>query len=107
MNVWIANICVFAFLFWFGFVGFWLLKSPLRLAEQATRWGIVMPFLEGAHTKMGRLQIRALGFVFLLGSLIFGALICSPRSAAPPSGTLKESTLAVSPMLGIWAVFGY
>lgn len=52
-----------------------LLARPEALARSAERLHIYVPFLELAKTRTGILQMRVLGFVLLLVTLVAASLI--------------------------------
>ena len=63
-------LAVVLFLIVFGGVGLALVKSPEKIAQQIQKRGMVIPFLELAHTKWGRFQMRFVGLAFFLFSIL-------------------------------------
>jgi hypothetical protein len=62
-----GSACI-AFLARSGTIGYSLLKDPRRLADRAERLGWWIPPLDYSRTRLGRIQLRLLGALFLLVS---------------------------------------
>jgi hypothetical protein len=54
-----------------GGVGAYFLIDPVGLAEKVSRRGVHIPILDYAETKVGRIQLRVMGLVFILVTLLF------------------------------------
>jgi len=58
-----------------GMAGYVLLTNPERLTAWTDRKGIYIPFLQLTKTRMGKIQVRAFGFVFLAVSILIPLLL--------------------------------
>jgi hypothetical protein len=77
MGALVLRMLCFPFLLCSGAMGYCLLTNPVRLAEGAERLGIYIRVLDYCRTKAGRIQLRALGAVFLLVSILMLAVVAS------------------------------
>ena len=76
------------FLICTGTIGYQLLAHPVRLARKAEEKRIYIPFLETTRTRIGTLQVRLMGLVFLLASALMAtalyfSLSPRPRTSGP------------------------
>jgi len=62
-----------------GLAGYLLLTNPEGVTEWADRKGIFIPFLQLTKTRMGKIQVRVLGFVFLAASVLMPLVIILRR----------------------------